>query len=67
MKMDFSNVSTYTLPGTDKIISELSFWVADETQVYELLCQIFIPGYGIEETTDETEDSNSGEDSDAQG
>lgn len=49
MNFDFSNVTTHMLPGTDKIISELSFWVADETQVYDMLGGIFIPGYGEEE------------------
>jgi LCP family protein required for cell wall assembly len=35
------NVSAYTLPGRDKMMHELSFWVADEEGVAEMLTQIY--------------------------
>ena len=44
------NVSAYTLPGRDKFMHELSFWVADEEQVAAMLKEIY--SLEIETTTE---------------
>ena len=42
VNFDFSSVNTHLLPGSDKIIQELSFWVADDTELYNMLLEIFV-------------------------
>lgn len=44
------SVSAYTLPGRDKMMHELSFWVADEEKVGEMLTEIY--SLEIETTTE---------------
>lgn len=52
------NISVYSMPGTDKMLHNLSFWINDEEQVYTMLEEI----YGL--TKPETEE---GENSEEQG
>jgi len=35
------NVNSYTLPGRDKMMHELSFWVADEEGIADMLMEIY--------------------------
>ena len=50
------NINSYTLPGKDKIMHELSFWVADEEGVGDMLMEIYALETGME-TEDATETS----------
>ncbi len=44
------NVTAYTLPGRDKMMHELSFWVADEEKIAEMLTEIY--SLEVETTTE---------------
>ncbi|HHX92997.1 MAG TPA: LCP family protein [Clostridiales bacterium] len=48
------NVSAYTLPGRDKMMHELSFWVADEEKIGEMLMEI----YSLEAEAEDVEGEN---------
>ena len=48
------NVSAYTLPGRDKMMHELSFWVADEEKIGEMLMEI----YSLEAEVEDVEGEN---------
>ena len=50
---DMANINTYMLPGTDKMINELSFWVQNENDTLKMLEQIY--RVGEDQETDEEE------------
>ncbi len=49
--LDEASISTHMLPGIDQVINELSFWVKNESQTYQMLEEI----YGISEEVPATE------------
>ena len=53
---NMDNINTYMLPGTDKMINELSFWVQDEAQTQTMLEGIYHVGEEAGEAENEAED-----------
>ncbi|MBQ4506386.1 MAG: LCP family protein [Firmicutes bacterium] len=47
--LSMENVKLYQLPGTDKTMYELSFWVQDDEGIYRMLEEI----YGIDQSSEE--------------
>ncbi len=56
---DMENISTYMLPGIDKTLHELSFWVQNEEETYSMLENIY--HLKKEEPADETGETAEGE------
>lgn len=54
--LDMDNINTYMLPGTDRMIEELSFWVHDEAQTLDMLKQIYnVSEEAADEEAEETD------------